>query len=64
LEEFSLPEQLDEENAWYCDVCDNMRLALKQLSIEVYPRVLMIQLKRFKQLNGKKVKNNEIILYP
>lgn len=64
LEDFSVPEQLDEENAWYCDACDNMRLANKQLSIEQYPRVLMIQLKRFKQHNGKKIKNNEVVQYP
>ena len=41
-----------------------MRLANKQLSIEAYPKVLMLQLKRFKQVNGKKVKNNEVIQYP
>jgi len=41
-----------------------MRLANKQLSIAQYPRVLMVQLKRFKQQNGKKVKNNEVVHYP
>ena len=29
LEEFSLPEQLDMENPWYCHFCDDMRLAWK-----------------------------------
>lgn len=26
---FNQPEQLDEENAWYCEKCDMMRLAFK-----------------------------------
>lgn len=41
-----------------------MRLAEKELSIHEYPKTMIIQLKRFKEQNGKKVKNNEIVWYP
>lgn len=41
-----------------------MRLALKELKIYSYPKTLILQLKRFKEQNGKKVKNNETVWYP
>lgn len=60
---YNEPEKLDEENAWYCPQCDDMRLALKQLHISKYPRFLVVQLSRFKNGANGKIKNNEPIMY-
>lgn len=40
-----------------------MRLALKQLSIVKFPKLLLIQLSRFKTEGDRKVKNSEPIEY-
>jgi ubiquitin carboxyl-terminal hydrolase 4/11/15 len=48
MELLTEPEQLDEENAWWCDTCENLRLAYKQLTIKKLPKVLIIHLNRFK----------------
>lgn len=40
-----------------------MALALKELQVRMFPPVLVIHLNRFKNLEGKKVKNNDPILY-
>ncbi len=44
-------EKLDENNLWYCSNCKENRQALKQLQIYKLPRILIIQLKRFKNEN-------------
>ncbi len=48
LEEFSKPEQLDEENKWYCPQCKDHVQATKRLQIYKAPLVLVVSLKRFK----------------
>lgn len=40
-----------------------MALALKELQVRMFPPALVIHLNRFKNLEGKKVKNNDPILY-
>jgi hypothetical protein len=47
----SKKEKLDENNLWYCSQCKEHRQAIKQLQIYKLPRILIIQLKRFKN-NG------------
>jgi ubiquitin C-terminal hydrolase len=47
----SKKEKLDENNLWYCSKCKEHRQAIKQLQIYKLPRILIIQLKRFKN-NG------------
>lgn len=63
LQLFAEPEELDEENAWYCDKCDSMALALKELHVKVFPSLLILHLNRFKTVENRKVKNGEPILY-
>jgi hypothetical protein len=40
-----------------------MRLAYKRMVIEKFPKILIVHLNRFKNEDGKKVKNNEPIEY-
>lgn len=63
LKLFGEPEQLDEENAWWCSQCEDMRLAFKQIEIISYPKYLLFQLNRFKNGANGKIKNNEPIAY-
>ena len=63
FELFKEPEQLDEENAWYCFQCEDMRLAYKQLEIKIYPKHLMIHLNRFRSDGQGKMKNSEPVNY-
>ena len=47
----SNPEVLGESNAWYCSSCQKHQPATKQLQIYQLPKILVIQLKRFKYRN-------------
>ena len=47
----SNPEVLDESNEWYCSSCKKHQHATKQLQIYKLPKILIIQLKRFKYRN-------------
>ena len=47
----SNPEVLDASNEWYCSSCKKHQHATKQLQIYKLPRILVIQLKRFKYRN-------------
>ena len=40
-----------------------MALAIKELDIKVYPPILILQLNRFKNYEGKKIKNSDPIAY-
>lgn len=48
LDLFRVPEQLGEENAWYCNKCKEHKRATKKMEIYKAPQVLMIHLKRFR----------------
>lgn len=47
LRQFIRGEQLDGDNAYYCEQCDAKRTTLKRTCIRRLPRTLVIQLKRF-----------------
>ena len=47
LEQFTMGEQLDEENAWYCSACKKHVRALKTMKLWSIPDILIIHLKRF-----------------
>jgi len=47
LEAFSNPEELDEDNPWFCPMCRSCQPATKTLSVWRYPDFLIIHLKRF-----------------
>jgi ubiquitin carboxyl-terminal hydrolase 4/11/15 len=46
--QFHKEEKLERENSWYCNICKKQQEALKQMEIYRAPRILIIQLKRFK----------------
>lgn len=50
---FEKPEFLEEENEWFCPQCKTLVKARKQLSIYKAPKILIINLKRFKSRGYK-----------
>ena len=52
LDTFRTPEQLGEDNAWYCRTCKEHVQAKKKLDLFNVPPVLVISLKRFKSSRG------------
>lgn len=49
LQKFSEPEQLDEQNTWYCSNCKEHVRALKKIQIYKVPKHLVIHMKKLKQ---------------
>lgn len=47
----SKPEQLEQDNMWYCNKCKDHVQAFKTMEIYKTPNVLIIHLKRFKNSN-------------
>jgi ubiquitin C-terminal hydrolase len=47
-------EDLSGKNAYYCECCKTQRVATKQLSMQSYPAVLPVVLKRFRTTGGCK----------
>ncbi|KAJ1986042.1 hypothetical protein GGI25_005324 [Coemansia spiralis] len=47
LAEFMKPEQLGEEDLWYCNKCKEHRQATKKFDIWRVPEILVVHLKRF-----------------
>jgi ubiquitin carboxyl-terminal hydrolase 4/11/15 len=47
LEQFTLPEQLDEDNKWYCSACKKHVRAEKTMELWRLPNILIVHLKRF-----------------
>jgi len=68
LELFSKEEQLDLDNMWYCPKCKQNVQAIKKISIYKLPRILIIQLKRFRQkvspLWVSQGKSTDFVEYP
>ena len=52
LSQFMVPEQLGEDNQWYCSKCKEFQKATKKMEIYKAPPILMLQLKRFKHANS------------
>lgn len=53
LARFSVEEQLDKFNEWYCPDCKNHVQAFKTMDLYRLPRVMVIQLKRFEYEEGQ-----------
>ena len=66
FEQFEKPEQLGEENAWYCSQCKSHQRATKKMEIYKAPPVLILHFKRFKSGNSyfKKGKITEKVEFP
>jgi hypothetical protein len=52
---FSEPEQLTEDNTWYCPACKSHKLADKAMSLYQLPEYLIIHLKRFNHRGNRYV---------
>ncbi|CAF1260025.1 unnamed protein product [Rotaria sp. Silwood1] len=63
IQEFFSPESLDEP--WFCEQekCKQNTKASKQLQLLTFPRVLIIQLKRFSHENGRRRKLDTFVKY-
>ena len=67
ITQLSMKEQLDKDNTWYCPKCKEHREAFKQLEIMICPKILIIQIKRFKPLGYfvfATTKNETFVDYP
>lgn len=48
FQQFSVPEQLAEDNMWYCNKCKEHQQAFKKMEIYKAPPILIVHLKRFR----------------
>lgn len=66
LEYTAQPEQLSEENSWYCSNCQEHVKAFKTMHIFNTPKVLVFHLKRFKDSSFKvfKTKLQTKVVFP
>ncbi|CAK4658374.1 hypothetical protein LEN26_013559 [Aphanomyces euteiches] len=51
FKKFTSPEQLDQDNLWYCSTCKEHRQATKTMQLYKLPDVLILSLKRFEYRN-------------
>ena len=59
LTSFAEPEQLDENNTWYCKKCAKHQNAIKKLELYKLPQIFLIHLKRFKTGDNTRWNRNE-----
>jgi hypothetical protein len=65
LEQFSRPEKLTKNNAWYCRKCKVHQEAEKKLELYRFPEILVVCLKRFVQVSaGRREKNGAFVDFP
>eukprot|EP00002_Diphylleia_rotans_P024552 TRINITY_DN4856_c0_g2_i1.p1 TRINITY_DN4856_c0_g2~~TRINITY_DN4856_c0_g2_i1.p1 ORF type:complete len:886 (+),score=164.79 TRINITY_DN4856_c0_g2_i1:49-2706(+) len=64
LQEFSKEFRLSRNNAWKCPVCAEPRLALKKYGIIKFPKILIIQLKRFHYTSHHRDKIDACVDFP
>jgi len=63
---YFLPELLNESNQYFCNVCNSLQDAYKSMKISKYPKYLIITLKRFTYnvITKKRSKILDIVEYP
>lgn len=62
---FGESEILEGDEKFFCRECKNLQTATKYLKISKFPKILVIQLKRFSYtMEGKKTKIDNKIFYP
>lgn len=64
LEAFTVNEELDSENQWYCAKCKDHKKAKVQLTLKTLPKILVIHFKRFKKTQAGVSKFHETIEFP
>ena len=47
---------MSSKDKFYCDKCNSLQEAERQVQLENIPQIMIIQLKRFKMLSGTKIK--------
>ena len=56
---------MSSKDKFYCDKCNSLQEAERQVQLENIPQIMIIQLKRFKMLSGTKIKKlNSMINIP
>lgn len=63
IEEFSKSENLDHQNRTFCTKCKTLAKGVKKMEIWRLPQVLIFHLKRFRQVQGNKIKDKREILF-
>ncbi|KAM3136749.1 hypothetical protein pb186bvf_011194 [Paramecium bursaria] len=61
---FQQQQQLDAENPWYCKGCKQHVRGFKQLQLYSCPQNLILHLKRFKNSQHERIKNDSFVRYP
>ena len=61
---FKSSERMEDDNMYYCDKCNEKRIASKRYSVEKWPSHLFIWLKRFKQVGNRYSKMNQALDIP
>jgi len=64
FEQFKESENLKKNNEWYCKKCKKHILAEKQILFYYLPKLFIISLKRFKNVNDYYYKNNKYVDFP
>jgi ubiquitin carboxyl-terminal hydrolase 4/11/15 len=64
LRQSALPEKLDRDNTWYCNLCKEHVQATKTYQLFRLPEILMIHLKRFKSRGMWNEKLNSFVDFP
>ena len=59
--QFMTPEKLSHQDTWFCSRCKKHKQAVKKIQIFKTPRILIINLKRFK---GLQTKQNTLVHFP
>ena len=58
---FRQSEKLDMDNAYFCEKCNDLRIASKKNEIKTWPYYLFIYFKRYSCINNRIIKNNQPI---
>ncbi|XP_033630148.1 ubiquitin carboxyl-terminal hydrolase 31-like [Asterias rubens] len=61
---YTQEERLGSDNAWHCPFCKKLQQGSKRLSLWSLPDVLVIHLKRFKQMNTTRTKLDTLVDFP
>lgn len=64
MEEFSKSERLENSNRFYCTKCSDLSSGHKKMDFWRLPKILIFHLKRFKQVQGVKTKDNQFVDFP
>ncbi|CAD5218340.1 unnamed protein product [Bursaphelenchus okinawaensis] len=64
LDMFTVREQLDENDSWYCPTCREHRRAFKKLDLWKLPKILIVHLKRFNYSRYSREKTDTEISIP